>query len=201
MAIDLRRATAAAPTSVPAESGAFDRFSCFASACGMDCLLPEIRDLLSLMQEINCKQDEYDEAAKKMAVHLPKEASTLFRREEVDKTIADANVLVKAAEQVDQMDAELRIVFCEAQEKCDKAKEGKSRLCLVNKEVTESLLQTLISDVPVSGHCVEQAINKCDRLSNLMGKKSILATKTASELKNMVRRLDEPAVQQQLAGK
>ena len=157
----------------------------------MDCLLPETRDLLLLTQTIARKQDEWDEIGRNRTTRQPAEAGALFRREQVEQMITAGRVLTNAANHIAEKDDELKILFCEANEHCDKAKDGKVRLCRVNKDGSDRLVEPLTAGIPADDHDVEQAVKECDRLSGLMEKRSIQGTRTASELKNILRRLDQ----------
>lgn len=156
----------------------------------MASLLPETQDLLLLMRTIANKQEEREKLDKNKGVRVPAETSALFRREEMEQMIAGGRSLVSAVHRIAEKDDELKIVFCESNESCDKAKDGHVRLCRVSRDRCDNLLQLLATDLPADGHNMHETLFECDRLSVRMEKQSIHATRTASELRNMLRRLD-----------
>jgi ABC-type transporter Mla subunit MlaD len=168
-------------------------FVCFAAtAIIMDKLRPETRDMLILMDKIQktLKQREDIELNKK-TTRAPDEVVNLFRRERVDRLDQNVSLLKKATDQISEKDSELKILFCEANEMHDKQKDGTARLCRVTSDRHENIVNLLTSDLPAGDKGLDQAVKECDRLTGLMEKKSVQCTRTASELRNTLTRLEK----------
>lgn len=142
------------------------------------------------MKDIQEKQVTLSQIQMKRDVQLSDEVRQLFAREEVDLVIGAGRDLIHAVDRVSEKDVELKIIFCEANEHANKAKDDNVLVCRVPAGHRDQVLNVMTTDITATGRGLSEAMNECVQLSDQIEKQSVHSTKEAAELKNLLRSLN-----------